>query len=102
MRFAGEEHAERPPVGGVVLTKITLEYEYYSRVPTSRVHRSQIFPSQSSFAPFSRLDADIFRLVLDLSDIGLHSFQTALQMHISFEHQRLSRPELIGARHSLR
>jgi hypothetical protein len=27
MRFAGEQHAEGPPVGGVVLTKITLEYE---------------------------------------------------------------------------
>jgi hypothetical protein len=45
--------------------------------------RSQIFLSQSSFTPFSRLDGDIFRLVLDLSDIGLHSFQTALQMHIT-------------------
>jgi hypothetical protein len=37
MRFAGEEHAERPPVGGVVLTKITPEDEYRAtRRPAGR------------------------------------------------------------------
>jgi hypothetical protein len=37
MRFAGEKHAERPPVGGVVLTKITLEDKYAKSLRPARL-----------------------------------------------------------------